>query len=119
MVKKTFSTSPLPFRGTKRYYVRRFKEVLKNRGGQVCTVVDLFGGSGLLSRVTKDMLPAARVIYNDYDNFRQRLEHIEQTNELLDILRPLERAEISLIVNDSGSVRYAFIRVAVARYVGM
>lgn len=91
MVKKAFSTSPLPFRGTKRYYVRRFKEVLKNRGGQVCTVVDLFGGSGLLSRVAKDMLPAARVIYNDYDNFRQRLEHIEQTNELLDILRPLVR----------------------------
>ena len=45
----------------------------------------------MLSRVAKDMLPAARVIYNDYDNFRQRLEHIEQTNELLDILRPLVR----------------------------
>lgn len=87
--KKTFSSSPLPFRGTKRYYVRRFKEVLKNRGGQIFTVVDLFGGSGLLSRVAKDMLPEARVIYNDFDNFRNRLEHVAETNELLEIIRPM------------------------------
>ena len=38
-MKKTFSSSPLPFRGTKRYYVRRFKEVLKNRGW-----ADFYGG---------------------------------------------------------------------------
>lgn len=88
-MKKTFSSSPLPFRGTKRYYVRRFKEVLKNRGGQIFTVVDLFGGSGLLSRVAKDMLPDARVIYNDFDNFRCRLEHVAETNELLEIIRPM------------------------------
>lgn len=88
MAKKTFSMSPLPFRGTKRYYIRRFKAVLQ-QCGHINTVVDLFGGSGLLSRVAKDMLPNARVIYNDYDGFRERLSHISQTNELLDILRPL------------------------------
>ena len=52
-------------------------------------MVDLFGGSGLLSRVAKDMLPDARVIYNDFDNFRCRLEHVAETNELLEIIRPM------------------------------
>lgn len=89
-MKKTFSSSPLPFRGTKRYYIRRFKAVLQHCG-HTKIVVDLFGGSGLLSRVAKDMLPEARVIYNDYDNFRQRLQNIDLTNELLDIIRPLVR----------------------------
>ena len=89
-MKKTFSSSPLPFRGTKRYYIRRFKTVLQHCG-HTQMVVDLFGGSGLLSRVAKDMLPEARVIYNDYDNFRQRLQNIDLTNELLDIIRPLVR----------------------------
>ena len=62
--------------------------MLKNRGGQIFTVVDLFGGSGLLSRVAKDMLPDARVVYNDFDNFCFRLEHIAETNELLEMIRP-------------------------------
>ena len=49
---KRFSSSPLPFRGSKRYYIKRFREVLA-QADDIDTVVDLFGGSGLLSRWQK------------------------------------------------------------------
>ena len=52
-------------------------------------VVDLFGGSGLLSHLAKRANPCSRVIYNDYDNYCERLAHIEQTNELLRDFREL------------------------------
>lgn len=85
--KKTYSTPPLPFRGNKRYFVKEFRKVLQNLT-DIEVVVDLFGGSGLLSRAAKDVLPHARVIYNDFDNYTQRLENIEITNEILDLIRP-------------------------------
>ena len=85
--KKTYSTNPLPFRGSKRNFIREFKEVLSGIK-DIEVVVDLFGGSGLLSRAAKDVLPHARVIYNDFDNYTQRLENIERTNEILDLIRP-------------------------------
>lgn len=80
-MKKAFKTSPLPFRGQKRYYIKRFASVLA-RCGDITTVVDLFGGSGLLSRVAKDQLPNARVIYNDFDHFDKRVANINRTNAL-------------------------------------
>lgn len=58
-------------------------------GEKITTVVDLFGGSGLLSRIAKDTLPDARVIYNDYDGFSDRIAAIPETNKIL-----LEIAEI-------------------------
>lgn len=79
---KRFSSSPLPFRGSKRYYVRRFREVLAQTQ-DIDTVVDLFGGSGLLSRVAKDTLPNCRVIYNDFDHYDIRLANAANTNALL------------------------------------
>ena len=85
--KKTYSTPPLPFRGNKRYFVKKFREVLSNLR-DIEVVVDLFGGSGLLSRAAKDVLPHARVIYNDFDGYSKRLENIERTNEILDLIRP-------------------------------
>lgn len=49
-----------------------------------CVVfVDLFGGSGLLSRMVKDARPDAKVIYNDFDGFCKRIENIPRTNALL------------------------------------
>lgn len=79
--KKTYSTPPLPFRGNKRYFVKEFRKVLQNLK-DIEVVVDLFGGSGLLSRAAKDVLPHARVIYNDFDGYSKRLENIERTNEI-------------------------------------
>lgn len=85
---KRFSGSPLPFRGSKRYYVKRFREVL-TKTQDIDTVVDLFGGSGLLSRVAKDSLPNCRVIYNDFDHYDERLANVGNTNALLRSIAPL------------------------------
>ena len=86
--KKTYTTPPLPFRGNKRNFIKEFRKVIQNFK-DIEVVVDLFGGSGLLSRAAKDVLPHARVIYNDFDNYTQRIENIERTNEILDLIRPL------------------------------
>ena len=53
------------------------------------TFVDLFGGSGLLSHIAKCQKPHSKVVYNDFDGYRLRLEHIPQTNELLAELRKI------------------------------
>lgn len=87
-MKKVYNTSPIPFRGQKRRFTKRFRSVLE-RCEDITTVVDLFGGSGLLSRAAKDVLPKARVIYNDYDHFDQRILMIDRTNALLCEIAPL------------------------------
>lgn len=43
----------------------------------------------MLSHVTKRTHPDATVIYNDYDNYRKRLENIPATNALLSDLREI------------------------------
>ena len=42
----------------------------------------MFGGSGLLAHTAKRAKPKARVIYNDYDNYSERLANIDSTNAL-------------------------------------
>lgn len=73
---------------TKRMFAQKFKEVLKEYPDN-SVFVDLFGGSGLLSHITKREKPNATVIYNDYDNYRMRLNNINRTNVLLSDLRKL------------------------------
>jgi len=51
--------------------------------------VDSFGGSGLLSHITKCRKPNSKVVYNDFDNYRRRLAAIPQTNALLKELRKI------------------------------
>ena len=46
------------------------------------TVVDLFGGSGLVSHTITQNNPAAKVIYNDFDNYQSRIDQIEVTEQL-------------------------------------
>ena len=74
--------SPLPFQGQKRFFIKEFKNILE-KTQDVKIVVDLFGGSGLLSRIAKDTLTGAKVVYNDFDNYRQRLKNIKTTNKIL------------------------------------
>lgn len=85
---KLYNTAPLPFVGQKRKFVKPYKEILKNIP-QGATIIDLFGGSGLLSHVAKRMRPDCRVIYNDFDNFVGRLNSVQTTNKLLSKIRPL------------------------------
>lgn len=86
--KKNYTTAPLPFMGQKRRFLKAFKEALNNYPNDA-TYVDLFGGSGLLSHTVKKVYPNARVIYNDFDNYCQRIGNIEQTNVLIADLREI------------------------------
>lgn len=84
--KKIFTTAPLPFQGQKRKFLKQFKPALAQYS-ENATYVDLFGGIGLLSHTVKSIYPAARVIYNDFDNYRERLQNIDKTNQLIADLR--------------------------------
>lgn len=81
--------APIPFQGQKRNFANQFSEVLKemNKKEKIKLIVDLFGGSGLLSHISKRTLPEAQVIYNDFDNYSLRLQKIKSTNELLNKIR--------------------------------
>lgn len=87
-MRKQYLSAPLPFVGQKRMFAKEFIKVLE-RYPEDALFVDLFGGSGLLSHITKCRKPDATVIYNDYDNYRRRLENIPRTNALLAKIRPL------------------------------
>lgn len=67
-------------------FAKEFIKVLKHYPDDT-VFVDLFGGSGLLSHITKCQKPDATVVYNDFDNYRRRLENIPRTNALLDKIR--------------------------------
>lgn len=79
---KNYTTAPLPFQGQKRRFLKDFKEAL-NGFSPTATYVDLFGGSGLLSHTVKQHYPNASVVWNDFDNYSERLGNIEKTNVLL------------------------------------
>lgn len=66
-------------------FLPHFKRVLNDNivgDGKGWTIVDVFGGSGLLAHTAKHEKPLARVIYNDFDGYAERLKHIKDTNEL-------------------------------------
>lgn len=87
-MEKEYLSAPLPFVGQKRMFAKEYIKVLGEIEG-VKVFVDLFGGSGLLSHITKRQRPDAIVVYNDYDNYRRRLECIGRTNAMLDRLRDI------------------------------
>lgn len=84
---RNYKCAPLPFMGQKRYFLRDFTEVLEMVEGKIDTVVDLFGGSGLLSHTAKRVLPGCRVVYNDFDRYVDRLAAVKQTNETLRVIK--------------------------------
>ena len=87
-MKKMYLSAPLPFVGQKRMFAREFIKVLE-QFPEGTVFVDLFGGSGLLSHIAKRCKPRATVVYNDFDNYRRRLENIPRTNRLIADLRDM------------------------------
>ena len=87
-MRKQYLSAPLPFQGQKRMFAKEYIKVLQQFPDGT-TFVDLFGGSGLLSHIAKCQKPHSKVVYNDFDGYRLRLEHIPQTNELLAELREI------------------------------
>lgn len=91
MLKKTqkiYKAAPMPFMGQKRRFVSDFKEALSSFN-HATIFVDLFGGSGLLSHIAKQMRPDAKVIYNDFDDYHVRIANCEKTNKLLAGIRDI------------------------------
>ena len=83
--RKLFTSPPLPFNGNKRNWINYIKEQFKNyKIPQDVVIVDLFGGSGLLSHLFAWLYPNNKVIYNDYDNYVDILneETIKKINEI-------------------------------------
>ncbi|MWQ46174.1 hypothetical protein F9874_11620, partial [Glaesserella parasuis] len=68
--------------GQKRMFLQHFGKLLENipNDGEGWTIVDVFGGSGLLSHTAKQLKPQARVIYNDFDHYAERLRYIPDIN---------------------------------------
>lgn len=85
----TFKQAPLPFIGQKRMFLKHVEIVLNKHidgEGEGWTIVDVFGGSGLLSHTAKQLKPKATVIYNDFDGYAERLNHIDDINRLRQII---------------------------------
>lgn len=85
MTDTIYSKAPLPFVGQKKNFLREFRAVLVDHipdEGEGWTIVDVFGGSGLLAHNAKRLLPRARVIFNDYDGYADRIANIPDTNAL-------------------------------------
>lgn len=88
---KMYLSAPLPFVGQKRTFAREFKTIVNNLSG-ITVFVDLFGGSGLLSHIAKRVqpdTPDTMVVYNDFDGYSKRLDHVCQTNRILGELRKI------------------------------
>ena len=89
-MRKLYLSAPLPFMGQKRMFAKEFVKVL-GQFRDKAVFVDLFGGSGLLSHITKCQRPDATVVYNDFDGYSRRLQAIPQTNALLADLREIAK----------------------------
>ena len=114
MTTKVYTKCPLPFIGQKRHFLKQYRQTLLHVREEVDTIVDLFGGSGLLSHAAKRLMPECRVVYNDYDHYTNRIQHIPQTNELIQHIRqhlqglkpdarltPLQRSRVVKLVNEA------------------
>lgn len=85
---KAHHKAPLPFVGQKRMFLKEFRKILDEipNDGENWTIIDVFGGSGLLANNAKAYKPKATVIYNDFDGYTKRLTHIDDINRLRAIL---------------------------------
>lgn len=82
-----YSRPPLAFMGNKKNMLNQIKEVLQDMRGNgyinnETIFIDVFGGSGLIAHNIKQMFPTNKVIWNDYDNYKERLDNIESTEIL-------------------------------------
>lgn len=82
-----YTKPPLPFMGNKRNMLKHIKQVLETMraDGEIdgeSIFIDVFGGSGLVAHNIKQWYPRNQVIWNDYDNYQVRLDHIAQTESL-------------------------------------
>lgn len=81
--------SPFPFQGQKRFYAQKLRDFdFGKLINDKTIIVDVFGGSGLMSHVFASKYPKNKVIYNDFDNFYEVLKKdskiVKVINECID-----------------------------------
>ncbi|MCT6875594.1 hypothetical protein [Frischella perrara] len=88
---KKYNKAPLPFQGQKRNFLKIFNRELEKLcgDGDGWIIIDVFGGSGLLAHNAKYTCRKARVLFNDYDNYTERLLNINKTDQLRRRLRKI------------------------------
>jgi hypothetical protein len=72
---------PLPFAGHKGQWLSELTEIALNIPVG-CTVFDVFGGSGCCAEIIKRARPDLTVLWNDFDNYRARLDNADKTERL-------------------------------------
>ena len=72
---------PLPFVGHKGHWVSELSEIASSLPENY-TVFDVFGGSGVCAHCFKQARPDLNVVWNDFDNYQARLDHVDQTESL-------------------------------------
>lgn len=82
-----YTKPPLSFMGNKKNMLKHIKQVLETMraDGEIdgeSIFIDVFGGSGLVAHNIKQWYPRNQVLWNDYDNYQKRLDHIAQTESL-------------------------------------
>ena len=86
---KIYKHAPLTFQGQKSKWFAQFSKTLSQveeyatQHNKRVLVVDVFGGSGLLSHQAKRLHPSFTVIYNDFDNYTERINNIASVNRLM------------------------------------
>lgn len=86
-MKRIFTRPPLPFIGAKKNCFKELAQVINefknsHKDHEEYIFVDLFGWSGLLSQKIKEFLPNNHVVWNDYENYSERLEKIAETEKI-------------------------------------
>lgn len=81
--------APLPFIGNKGNAIKFLIDDFKDIDLKDYTIVDVFGGSGILSDFFKKSFPTNEVIWNDYDNYYERFLNIDKTNEQINYIREM------------------------------
>ena len=71
-----YSSAPLPFVGQKRMFAKEFIKVL-GQFPDSTMFVDLFGGSGLLSHITKCVRPDAKQVHK-HGAVRELSQHLDK-----------------------------------------
>ena len=72
---------PLPFVGHKGHWGSELSSIAEKIPSG-CVVIDVFGGSGICAEYIKRARPDLLVVWNDFDNYRARLDNAEKTENL-------------------------------------
>lgn len=114
-----FKKAPLPFVGNKHKYVKYITKYtipyLKKNNiiNDDTIIVDVFGGSGILSHVFAYNLPNNQIVYNDYDNYTKYLkpENIKKFNKVLSYIRNIFNSLHTELIDDPKIINHIINKI--------